>query len=110
MQNWLNYIIYVHPPVLLMIGDLSNLAGAVWLAADLIWKEHEIRKHWIYLSVLTRRHEFPIEVEGKRIEKAEDVDLVFARRKSRSAKYACALLILGFTLLTIGHWIEVHHL
>lgn len=102
----LNYL-YEHPPVLLMAGDLSNLVGGVWLAVDLIAKEREMRRHSLYLRVLTRRHEFPIELDGRQIQSEEDVEIVFVRRKARAALYASVLLLLGFTLLAIGHWVEV---
>ena len=108
MSERFDYLLRIHPAVVLIAGDLFNLAGAIWLAADLIWKEREIRKHGLYLHVLTRPHDFPIEVDGQKIEKDKDVEIVFVRRKARSAAYASALLIIGFTLLSIGHWIELH--
>jgi hypothetical protein len=98
---------FTHPQLLLILGDLCNLTGGIWLGVDLISKEREMRRHEQYLSVLTRHHGFPIEVDGTIIEKPADVDVIFVRRGARSAKYACALLTLGFALLALGHWIEL---
>jgi hypothetical protein len=96
-----------HPPVLLMVGDLLNLAGGIWLATDLIAKEHELHRHHLYLKVLAKPHDFPIEVDGQQVRGVEDIEVVFVRRKARSAIYACGLMVLGFALLSVGHWLEV---
>ena len=101
---------YLHenPAMLLIIGDLLNLAGGIWLATDLLWKEKEIKEQDVYDGVLFRpgTHNFKVEVEGRTIETPDDVKIVFVRRKARAASYACALLLLGFVMLLIGHIIE----
>ena len=98
---------YPRPAVIGILGDLYNFLAAVWLAYDLLFKEHEVtvRTGLEQIKKDTEHHALPLKIaEGKL--KDLDLERVFPKRAAKEALSACLLLGLGLLLVLFARFLE----
>lgn len=108
LDVWIFAFVYPRPAVIGFLGDVYNFTAAVWLAFDLLFKERETERK-AAVGQLRRdiqNLDLPVTIERVRIERDEDLDKVFARRKAGEALSACLVLGLGLTLILVARLLE----
>jgi hypothetical protein len=94
------YVYLPRPAVMGLVADILNFVAAVWLAYDLLFKEHEVESiEGIDLVLKESGGRFPIQIDGETVADLPALERVFRHRTVRSAVTACLVLVLGLALL-----------
>jgi len=98
---------YPRPAVIGILGDLYNFFGALWLAYDLLFKEHEVtlRTELEQIKKDTAHQNLPLKIQEGDLQQA-DLQRVFLKRAAREAFSACLLLGLGLLLVLFARILE----
>jgi hypothetical protein len=101
------FYVYPRPAVIGILGDLYNFFAALWLAYDLLFKEHEVklRSDLQQIKKDAQGHDLPLKIAGRDLNQT-DLERLFLKRAAKEALSACLLLGLGLLLVLFARILE----
>lgn len=93
------------PAVVGLMADVLNIAGAVVLAYELLIREREHMQRKLLVAIVGRG--IPVATSPRTIVKnQEELDRSFAQRSVRVAVLGSTILVIGFSILFYGRYLE----